>query len=204
MLGYDWPEFHAAVNDLPAALLLVSVLFDLLGTALKRDTLKAAGFWTLVTGVAGAGVSVVSGKLAEETVEHSDQAHAVMETHETLGTIVLVMFGLLAIWRLVRKVLGPREQPVYLTAGVIGVALMVYTARLGGVLVFDHAIGISAARMHQVTEERGGMEHEHAEGEGHTSAPAAADSSTPPDSARPAADSSRTHTHRDGSTHQHN
>ena len=29
MLGYDWPRLHAALNDLPAALLLVAVLFDL-------------------------------------------------------------------------------------------------------------------------------------------------------------------------------
>lgn len=199
MLGYDWPRLHAAVNDLPAALIMVSVLFDLLGAVLKRDTLKAAGFWTLILGVVGAGAAVLSGKLAEEAVEHSDQAHAVMETHETLGTIVLVMFGLLAAWRVVRKVLGPREQPVYLTAGVIGVALMVYTARLGGVLVFDHAIGISAARMHQVSEERGGEAHEHEEGEEHMTAPAAA----PADSAA-TPDTSKTHTHSDGSSHTHN
>ena len=31
MLGYDWPRLHAALNDLPAALLLVAVLFDLAG-----------------------------------------------------------------------------------------------------------------------------------------------------------------------------
>src|SRR6266550_3659090 len=29
MLGYDWPRFHAAVNDLPAALLFVTVLAGL-------------------------------------------------------------------------------------------------------------------------------------------------------------------------------
>ena len=29
MFGYDWPRLHAALNDLPAALLLVAVLFDL-------------------------------------------------------------------------------------------------------------------------------------------------------------------------------
>ena len=27
MLGYDWPRLHAALNDLPAALLLMAVLF---------------------------------------------------------------------------------------------------------------------------------------------------------------------------------
>ena len=28
MLGYDWPRLHAALNDLPTALLLTALLFD--------------------------------------------------------------------------------------------------------------------------------------------------------------------------------
>ena len=33
MFGYDWPRLHAALNDLPAALLLVAALFELLALA---------------------------------------------------------------------------------------------------------------------------------------------------------------------------
>src|SRR2546430_17700434 len=47
MFGYDWPRFHAAVNDLPTALLLVTVLFDLGAWITKRDSLKSAALWTL-------------------------------------------------------------------------------------------------------------------------------------------------------------
>ena len=46
MLGYDWPRLHAALNDLPAALLLVAVLFDLAGALTRRPSLRTAGFWT--------------------------------------------------------------------------------------------------------------------------------------------------------------
>src|SRR5256885_8798493 len=55
MFGYDWPRFHAAVNDLPAALLLVTVLFDLGAWLTKRESLKAAALWTLWAGVIGGG-----------------------------------------------------------------------------------------------------------------------------------------------------
>jgi hypothetical protein len=41
------------VNDLPAALLLAAVLFDLMGWILKRDSLVWAGIWTLWAGVIG-------------------------------------------------------------------------------------------------------------------------------------------------------
>jgi hypothetical protein len=39
MFGYDWPRLHAALNDLPAALLLVTVLFDTGAWITKRESL---------------------------------------------------------------------------------------------------------------------------------------------------------------------
>jgi len=160
-LGYDLPRLHAALNDLPPALLPISVLFDLLGLAFKRESLKAAGFWTLVFGVLGTAAAVVSGLLAEDVVQHSDQAHEIMETHETLALVVLAIFGLLAVWRIARRgVWRDREQPVALAAGVIGVAIVVYAASLGGKLVFDHGLGIRTERLQQIPAERSGHEHD--------------------------------------------
>ena len=185
MLGYDWPRLHAALNDFPAALLLVAVLFDLLGAINKRDSLKAAGFWTLIVGVLGTGAAVVAGLLAEDATEHSARSHEIMETHETLAFIVLAIFGMLALWRIVRKgVWSEKEQPVALTAGVIGVALMVYTAKLGGNLVFDHALGIRTAALQAVQQERAAG-HEREEGEER-------EHGTPqPDTAKAAGDSAK-------------
>lgn len=197
MFGYDLPRLHAALNDLPVALLLVSVLFDLLGALNQRDSLKAAGLWTLVIGTLGTIAAVATGLLAEGVVEHSDEGHAVMETHETLARIVLVLFGVLCVWRLYRRgVWSAKEQPIALTAGVIGVALMVYTAKLGGTLVFDHAIGIKTSRLETVAEERGG-DHRHQSGEPNQPAPSGEAAS--PDTMKAAADS---HTHPGGETHK--
>lgn len=186
MSGFDWPRLHAALNDLPAALLLLAVIFDLLGAVMKRDSLKAAGTWTLIAGVLGGGLAVVSGLLAEKGVEHSDRAHAVLETHETLAFIVLILFGVLLAWRLVRRgVLSDREQPVAITAGVIGVALLIFTARLGGTLVFDHGLGIKSATMEAIQQERRSelAPHEHA-------APAPG-TALPADTSRAARDSAK-------------
>jgi len=160
LFGYDAPRLHAALNDLPPALLPVSVLFDLLGILLKRESLKAAAFWTLVAGVVGTGAAIVAGLLAEDVVEHSEQAHAIMETHETLAFIVLEIFGVLAIWRIVRRgVWREKEQPVALTAGVIGVVILLYTAMLGGKLSFDHALGVPTARLQAIATERAAGHH---------------------------------------------
>jgi hypothetical protein len=43
MFGYDAARLHAAVNDAAPVLLPLAVLFDLLGTFLKRDSSWAAG-----------------------------------------------------------------------------------------------------------------------------------------------------------------
>jgi uncharacterized membrane protein len=200
MLGYDWPELHATLNDLPAVLLLMSVGFDLLAAITRRESLRAVGFWTLIVGVVGTAAAVGAGLIAEDRIDHSDRAHAIMETHETLAIIVLVLFGLLALWRLVRRgVWGPREQPIALTAGVIGVALMVYTAKLGGDLVFDHALGIRTDSLQAIVQERTGG-HSHEGGEEHEHAPA---DSARADTMGAAADTGRTHTHDDSTSHRH-
>ncbi len=163
ILGYDWARAHAALNDFPTALFSVAVAFDVLGAVLKRESLKVAGFWTLIAGVLGTGAAVLAGEMASTRVEHSERAHAIMETHETLAIIVLVLFAILALWRIIRRgTLGAREQPVYLTAGVIGVLLMIYTARLGGELMFDHGVGISSSTMEAIQQERAKGHHHHA------------------------------------------
>src|SRR6266404_8902250 len=103
MLGYDWPRLHAALNDLPAALLLVAVLFELAGTLLRRPPLRVAGFWTLVAGAGGAILAVVSGLQAEEHIDHGEAVHQVMETHEKLALVTLGIFVVVALWRIVRE-----------------------------------------------------------------------------------------------------
>src|SRR2546422_1747489 len=102
MFGYDWPRFHAAVNDLPAALLLVTVLFDVAAWLTKRDSLKAAALWTLWAGVIGGWGAVLAGVQAEDANEHREAVHELMETHETLA---LTTMGILTGgpgWELVR------------------------------------------------------------------------------------------------------
>ncbi len=166
MLGYDWPRLHAALNDLPAALLLVAVLFDLAGAVTRRPSLRTAGFWTLVAGAAGAVLAVVSGLQAEEHIAHGEAVHRVMETHEELALITLGVFVVLALWRIVReRRMGSTERAVVLAASLGGLGALFATAVYGGKLVFEHAAGIPTKVLQAEMHERAEGHHHHG-GEG--------------------------------------
>ncbi len=181
MFGYDWPRLHAALNDLPAALLLVAVGFELLALATRKESLRQASFWTLMVGALGGVAAVLSGLQAEEKIAHGDAVHRVMKTHELLAFVTLGVFGVLAAWRLWReRRMGTAERAVALAFSLAGVGVLIATANYGGRLVFDHAAGIPTEVL--LSEQQNRSEgHEHAPGEGHgdekhESTPASTDS----------------------------
>src|SRR2546428_11231184 len=102
MFGYDWPRFHAAVNDLPAALLLVTVLFDVAAWLTKRDSLKAAALWTLWAGVIGGGGALLAGRPAEDALGHRGGDYQRMGTPRTPARTPTGGFTVRLVWRRVR------------------------------------------------------------------------------------------------------
>ncbi|MBI1966579.1 MAG: DUF2231 domain-containing protein [Gemmatimonadetes bacterium] len=166
------------MNDLPAALLLVAVLFDLAGWLLKRDTIRAAGLWTLWAGVVGGWGAYLAGRMAEDAIEHGDAIHDVMEAHEDFALYMMIAFTLVLAWKLWRRgQLSSAEEWGQRALSVIGVALLIRVAMLGGQLVFDHGAGVTSAAMEaELRDRQGGHEHEPAETEHEQTA---ADSTNP-------------------------
>ncbi len=194
MFGYDWPRFHAAVNDLPSALLLVTVLFDLGAWLSKRDSLKSAAVWTLWAGVIGGWIAVLAGLQAEDAIEHGEAIHELMETHETLALTTMGIFTAVLAWKLFRrsKLTGAEEAGLRVLS-VAGLVTVVWTGVLGGKLMFEHAAGIPNAAMQTEMENRqAGHHHEAGEAEEQQHA-------APADTAKPAG-----HTHAPGTPpHKH-
>jgi uncharacterized membrane protein len=194
-------ELHSALNDLPVILLIASVAFDLLGSATKRDSLKAAGFWTIVGAGIGALVALITGLRAEDSIEHGGSVHLVMERHQTLAISATVLIIALAAWRIWRKgQLRSQERPVYLTITSVGALAIIWVAHLGGTIVYRYGGGIPTPVIEAALEERAGG-HTHGPGEEHGHDEAA------PSAGTNAADSSaggETHAHpRDTPAHEH-
>jgi uncharacterized membrane protein len=205
MFGYDWPRLHAALNDLPAALLLLAVLFELASVLLRRPSLRTAGYWTLVTGAVGGVLAVLSGLQAEEHIAHGEAVHELMETHEKLALITLGIFAVVALWRIVRENrMGGTERGAALVLSLVGLGVLLTTAAYGGKMVFDHAAGIPTPVLEEEMHERAEGHHHHGAGEEadeHDEHEPVHDEAAPADSAHTApADSTASggHTHPPG------
>jgi len=167
MLGYDWPRLHAALNDLPVALLLAAVVLDLLAVITKRLWFRQVGVWTMLVGAIGGAVAVLSGLQAEEHISHGEAVHRVMETHEQLGLITLGLFGVLTLWRIVRESrMAARERALSLVLSIVGVGFLVATGVYGGKLVFEHAAGIPTKVLQAELQERA-KDHHHGAADKH-------------------------------------
>lgn len=162
MFGYDWPRLHAALNDLPAALLLVAVLFDLGGWLLKRETVRAAGLWALWAGVIGGWGAYIAGRMAEGVIEHGEAIHELMEDHEHYALYAMILFTLALLWKLWRRrqLAGP-EQAGHFVLSLLALAILIRVAQMGGQLVFQHAAGIPSATMEaEIKDREAGHHHE--------------------------------------------
>ena len=155
MFGYDLPRWHAAVNDLPAALLVVAVLFDLVGWATKRESLVWTGIWTLWAGVIGGWAAVILGLLAEKKIDHGEAIHDLMQTHQKLAIASMIVFTVVLAWKLWRRFqLRGGEDKLLKLVSLVGLAILVRVGMMGGEMVFDHAAGIPTAKIEAEIQNR--------------------------------------------------
>ena len=129
-------QLHAASAHFPIALLLTSATFEFAGLLLRRNDLQAAAFWAHLAGVAGASATVVIGYLGNPFAKDTSEMAAKVLLHQRAGTVTVVLFGLLAVWRVAR---GNRltlvEGVFYALATLAGVAVVSATGYLGGHLL---------------------------------------------------------------------
>jgi len=155
VLGYDWPRLHAALNDLPAALLFLTVLFDFGAWVTTRGSLRTAALWTLWAGVIGGWAAVVAGLQAEDAIDHGEAVHELMETHETLALITMGVFTAALVYKLFRRAnLSPGEEMALRGLSLAGFVGIIWTASIGGRMAFEHAAGVPTAALEAEIRDR--------------------------------------------------
>ncbi|HUL48771.1 MAG TPA: DUF2231 domain-containing protein [Gemmatimonadales bacterium] len=177
IFGYDWPKAHAALNDLPAALLLMTVLFDWAAWITKRESLRSAAIWTLWAGVIGGWCAVLSGLQAEDAIDHGPAIHKLMEDHQNHALVAMGFFTAVLLYKLFRRgILSRGEEIAMRVLSILGLIGVIWTARIGGDMYFEHAAGVPTAVFAPEAQDRalehghgapGHDEHEHGEHDDH-------------------------------------
>lgn len=138
--------YHPAIVHLPIALIVTSLLFDVIGRATDLAWWRRAATAMLVIGVLGASLAVVSGRIAEDPV-HDRQAvpRAVIESHENAGYLALAA----GLGALVARVVAVWSGRLRVAAGAVAFLLHLAAAVLvsitgyrGGELVFEYGAGV--------------------------------------------------------------
>lgn len=135
-------EMHPALVHFPLALLPMAVGTDAIGAMTRNRKLYEVGRWSIVGATVAAAVAGVFGLIAQEEVDVDEEGRKLLKTHRSLN---LGLLGALAAMSIVRA--RRREPRVgYLIAGFGALTVAIFSAYLGGKLVYDHGAGVVRAR----------------------------------------------------------
>jgi uncharacterized membrane protein len=143
-------DLHPVVDHFTVSLLIVGVLIDLVASiAPTRTWLRYMALTLMILGAIAAGSSYFTGGLEADRVWETMSAPAkgVLHWHAMLGEYFAIVFGVLAVWRILIEAVGffAGSRPLYLIAAVISAGVLIYIGHLGGQMVYTYGVGTLAA-----------------------------------------------------------
>lgn len=137
-------DLHPFLVHFPVALLTVSLILELRGTYRRFPELNRAGWWTQLLGTISIAFAVVSGLVAVSESRLASGAQGVLDLHHQMTFASTAIFTVLLLWRISTKTeVLPRIRPAYFFLSALGVVLLMVGSWAGGVLVFEHGVGVS-------------------------------------------------------------
>lgn len=137
LLGHP---IHQMLVVFPLGLLGASVVFDLLHRALDMPILAEVAYWTMLGGLIGGVVAAPFGTIDWLSIPKGTRAKAIGLLHGLGNVLVLLLF--LASWLLRREAVDHISMAATAMA-LVGLALSLVTAWLGGELVDRLGVGVS-------------------------------------------------------------
>jgi uncharacterized membrane protein len=144
--GFGFPPLHPIFVNFTAGLIPAALLFDLLGAWLKKDSLRSAGWWTLLLAACLTPVTVVLGWFWMKSME--DMEGWEMPYHKWLGISLGICLILFTIWRgvLYRRGRGPGWA--YGIVGVVVLGALAVQGDLGGAMSFGRGVVVETLVKH--------------------------------------------------------
>jgi uncharacterized membrane protein len=148
---------HPLIVHFPIALLLTSILADLLALLRPGSAFKEVALFLLILGVIGAIAAGVSGDRASETIPPPPALRGAVEQHEDFGTGTIWLFLALLMARLYMMIKGrfvSLFRTVYLLLSLLAGGLLVVTGYSGGRLVYEYGAGTKPAMEQSLRPEK--------------------------------------------------
>jgi uncharacterized membrane protein len=146
-MGMHIHELHAAMVHAPLALLLTAATIDLtaaLGGNRHAARLAHTLWWA---GAGGALLAGVAGLASSQEVKRDDSRTSDMIWLHGIGNAGLIMGALgMAAWRR-----NHRPSVAQATLALLGCGVSLYTAYLGGEMVYRHGVGVRAMPAYATT-----------------------------------------------------
>ncbi|HWO99843.1 MAG TPA: DUF2231 domain-containing protein [Methylococcus sp.] len=136
---------HPLIVHFPIAFLIAFFFMDLVAVIWRRPALRHVASWMLYLGAFGAVAAAAAGLAAEATVAHGETVHEILEWHARLGLTVASLSVALVLWRIMAKGrFSSMANAFHLSLGAIVVLAILLGADLGGLMVYQHGVGVKA------------------------------------------------------------
>lgn len=130
-------EVHPALVHFPLAFFPLSLATDLAGRLKQDPAMMGSARSTMIAAAVSTAAAGVAGFIAQEEVK-AGPARDLLVTHRTMN------IGFLALVTTMASVRARAARPSwsYLAAGILGFSGLVYSAYLGGKMVYRHGVGV--------------------------------------------------------------
>jgi len=148
------PPLHPILVNFTAALVPASLVSDVLGRLLRRQSLTAAGWWMLLYAALITPFTVLAGWMWLRQM--SDMDMPPMTIHKWLGTALAALFLALLFWRWrIQQRADVAPSRLYLVCAAMIVGALTLQGHLGGKMSFssDNAQSDSHATGHDATHQ---------------------------------------------------
>jgi uncharacterized membrane protein len=141
----NW-QLHPVVDHFSIALLVVAVLIDIVALIFsQRPSLRHTALTLMIIGALAAAGSYATGDVEGDRVWDlvTGKAHDVLKLHAQIGYYLMIVFAVLALWRILIEAFGFMRgtRQIYLALAVVAVIGLIYQGSLGGELVYTWGVG---------------------------------------------------------------
>lgn len=135
-------ELHPSLVHYPLTFFPLALVADTLGKVTGSRTLLRIGKWGIGAAAVSAAAAGVAGLIAQESVNVEGPTEDLLVTHRNLNLGFISVATAMAVQRSFRR--APTARYLGLGFAALGGAL--FAAYLGGHMVYEHGVGVRAAR----------------------------------------------------------